>query len=847
MANAFYTCVNRYGSQILYRGYDEAGNRVAQKIRFSPTLYAATSNPDLNEYRALDGTPVEPRVFDTMRDARKYAEQYAEVDNFKVYGNQDYVAQFIYSHFPGEIDFRADLVRVMTIDIEVYSDDGFPNPEEARHPVTAIAVKLSDDDRYFVWGVGDYDPSASHFADTHQIEYIQCEDEASLLLNFLDFWSSDAYSPDIVTGWNTRLFDIPYLVNRISRIMGESMTKKMSPWGIVNYRRISVKGKSLDAYELYGIQQLDYLDLFQKFAYKYGPQERYSLDHIAHVVLGERKLSYEEFSGLQDLYVNNYQKFIDYNIKDTELVTRIDEEAGLINLVLTLAYKGGVNYADTLGSTRIWDTLIYRYLMGQNIVVPPASEHTHVRALGGYVKPTQNGLHEWVCSFDINSLYPSLIVQWNVSPETMLDGLVPNMNKDRCLDPDDRGVLESIMDSTCMAANGARFSTDRQGMMPELITKLYEERQQIKKKMLAKEQELERTDPQMKQERGILNRDIAQLYNGQMSRKILMNSLFGVFGNVHFRYFSPEMFEAITYNGQLAIQWAERAANHKMNSLLKTQDVDYVVAIDTDSLYMRFGNLIDQFEPKNPINFLDEVCKSAIEPALAEAYNELAEKFGCIANQMIMAREVIADRAIWTGKKRYILNVHNNEGVQYTEPKIKVTGIEAIRSTTPAPCRQALKEIFKVIMTGSESKTQKAIEQFRFHFKTLPVEDISFSVGVSDVNKWADKSMVYKPRCPIHVRGSLVFNKALRESGLDNRYRMISNGDKVRYVYLKLPNPVKENIIAFPDYMPPEIGLHKYIDYDKQFNKSFLSPIEAILAAIGWRSENTQTLEDFFV
>jgi len=847
VTSAFYTCVNRYGSQILYRGYDEAGNRVAQKIRFAPTLYAPTSNPESTEYRALDGTPVEPRVFDTMRDARKYAEQYAEVDNFKVYGNQDYVAQFIYSHFPGEIDFRADLIRVMTIDIEVYSDDGFPNPDEAKHPVTAIAVKLSDDDRYFVWGVGDYDPSASQFADTHQIEYIQCEDEIKLLLNFLDFWSSDAYSPDIVTGWNTRLFDIPYLVNRISRIMGESMTKKMSPWGIVNYRQISVKGKSLDAYELYGIQQLDYLDIFQKFAHKYGPQERYSLDHIAHVVLGERKLSYEEFSGLQDLYINDYQKFIDYNIKDTELVTRIDDAAGIINLVLTLAYKGGVNYADTLGSTRIWDTLIYRYLMNQNIVVPPASEHTNVRALGGYVKPTQNGLHEWVCSFDLTSVYPSLIVQWNVGPETMLDGLVPRMDKDRCLDPDDHGVLENITDSVCMAANGARFRTDKKGMMPELIIELYEERQKTKKIMLAKEQELEAIPPEMIQERGNLQREISHLRNTEQSTKILMNSLFGVFGNIHFRYFSPEMFEAITYNGQLAIQWAERAANRKMNSLLKTESEDYVVAIDTDSLYMRFGKLVDKFEPKNPVGFLDEVCKSSIEPALAEAYEDLATKFGCITNRMVMAREVIADRAIWTGKKRYILNVHNNEGVQYTEPKIKVTGIEAIRSTTPAPCHEALKEIFKVIMTGSESKTQRAIEQFRAYFKTLPVEDIAFSVGVSNLEKWVDGAMVYKKGCPIHVRGSLVFNKALRESGLDRRHRLISGGDKVRYVYLKLPNPVKENIVTFPDYMPPELGLHKYVDYDKQFNKSFLSPIEAILKEIGWQSEETQTLEDFFV
>lgn len=842
MTAAFYTCINRYGSKILYRGYDETGQRVARKTTFSPTLYVPSQKRETG-YRALDGTPVEPREFDTMRDARQYVEQYSEVDNFTVYGNENFLAQYVYDEFPHDIEFDRSKVNVTTIDIEVQSNDGFPFPEEARHEVTAITIKNNIDDTYYVWGIGEYDVEKSELDPRPNIVYRRCDNEAQLLLNFLDHWDSDRHSPDVVTGWNTRLFDIPYLVNRISKVLGEDMSKKMSPWKIVNYRQVGIKGKSLDTYDLYGIQQLDYMDLFQKFAYTYGAQESYKLDHIAHVVLGEHKLSYDEFTSLQNLYEEDYQKFIDYNIKDVELVDRLEDKLGLITLAMTMAYKGGVNYSDTFGTTRIWDTIIYRKLMSRNIVIPPNREKQKVNFEGAYVKDPQVGLHEWVASFDLNSLYPSIIVQWNMSPETQLDGIHPGMNVDFCLN---YAGFKDFTDRYAIAANGARFRIDEQGIIPEIVVQYYDERRTTKKRMLEKKQELEQVDRSDKQRVYQLEKEISHLENQQMSAKILLNSLYGAMGNRFFRYFSLPMAEGITLTGQLAIRWAERAVNGFMNKTLATKDKDYVIAIDTDSLYVNMGDLVNQFEPKNPIDFLDSACRDTIEPVIEKAYADLFERFNCYTNRMEMSREVIADRGIWTAKKRYILNVFDNEGVRYSEPKLKIMGIEAIKSSTPGVCRDALKELFKVIVSGSESKTQRAIEQFKAHFKTLPPEDVSFPRGVSAIEKWRDKQTVFKNGTPIHVRGALLYNSAIKENGLQNRYPMIQAGDKVKFSYLRMPNPIRQNVISYPEYLPPELQLHKYIDYDKQFQKTFLDPIEPILDAVGWSTENRQTLEEFF-
>ena len=836
----FYTSISRHGNNLLYRGYHD-GSRIKRKIKFAPTLYVKGKGN--SKFTALDGTNVDPIKLESMRDAKEFVEKYDCVENFTIYGNTNYIAQYIAEEFPDEIQFDRHKIRVHNIDIEVMSDAGFPEPSQAAHPVTSICIYDNVLDTYYVWALGDYDTEKSLLKDI-SIRYLKCKDEETLLKHFVAFWYDEFTCPDAVTGWNIRGFDIPYLVNRVNRILGEEYVKRMSPWGAVEEKMVTMRKGQVQMYDLIGIAQLDYMDLFMKFGYSFGPQENYRLDTIAEVVLGEKKLSYEEYGNLATLYKEDHQKFIDYNIRDVWLVDRMDDKIAMITLCLTMAYKAGVNYNDTFGTTAIWDQLIHRTLMKDRIIIPPNKDKFKGDYDGGYVKDPQTGVHDWVCSFDVNSLYPNIIVQWNMSPETLMKGKVePGITVEKMLN----GYINTTPYS--MAATGQYFDNSKQGFMPRIIEEMYEERVQIKKKMLASKKELEACDKSNKQELYRIERDIAHFENQQTAIKILLNSLYGAMGNRYFRYFTMEIAEGITITGQYIIKWAEKHVNEYLNKALKS-DKDYVIAIDTDSVYVGLSDLVNSVmcdaETSKKVDFLDKVCAKIESDVLDVAFKQLKENCNAYKQRISMKREGIANRGIWTAKKRYILNVWDNEGVRYAKPKLKIMGIEAIKSSTPAPCRKAFKELFDILISGTETETQKFIADFRNRFAALPAEEKAFPRGVSSVKDYQDSKTIYKKGTPINSRAAILYNHMLKQTKMENKYERIQDGEKIKYIHLNPRNPLREDVMGFYTVLPPEFGLHQYIDNDKQFEKAFLDPAKLILDAIGWRAEETASLEDFF-
>lgn len=842
----FYTSVERYGNNILWRGYED-GKQFSRRVKYQPTMYLPTRQE--TSYHSLVGNkPVAPKKFDNMGSVKDFLEKYKDVSGFDIYGNSNFTAQFIQEKYPNELKFDMSLINIFTFDIEVDISDGYADIDTADKEITSIALKSSKNNTYHLLGRKDYDKSKTITGiDPENISFEKFDTEEALLLRFVKLWTYDY--PDIVTGWNVEYFDIMYIVTRIIRLLGEAKANELSPWGSIRKKTKEVFiGKMASTYEIMGISIIDYMDAFKKFGYKYGTQETYKLDHIAHIVLGERKLDYSEYGSLTELYNQNPQLYLDYNLKDTHIVERMEDETALLALVLTVAYGGGVNYSDAFGTVGIWEATLYRKLMAAN-TVPPVKTSPGEKLndlVGGFVKDPKVGLHNWVVSFDLNSLYPHLMLQYNMSPETFMPDTRKNVSGDMVLD----GKYQNDDKEFSVCANGVCFTNKFLGVIPQIITEYYGNRSVIKKEMLRVEQLAEtETNPKNKLD---LKRQITQLHNAQMAIKIAMNSLYGATANRYFLYYIGEMAEAITTSGQLSIRYAQKSVNTYLNKILNTTNEDYIIYIDTDSIYVNMAPLIEKvfgtkdIDRKTGEEFLDKVCKDKIEPVITAGYEELALYMGAYRNAMSMKREKITDKSLFIAKKRYILNALNSEGVHFTEPKISVTGIESVRSSTPEVCREKMKGVFKVIMNGTEEDTQKYIADFRAIFDSLPAEDIAKISGTDDIEKYKDKNTLYKKGCPIHVRGCILYNDYLTKKGLEKQYEQIKSGDKIKFVYLRSPNPIHENMISFLSVLPKEFKLEDYIDYDTQFEKVFLKPIETILEAVGWTSKKVDNLESFF-
>ena len=821
-----YSNVTLLGDSILCRGY-ENGDPVSFKEIIKPTLFVPSPK---GKWKSLTGEKMTPVVQDGARRAREFIEKYKDVNNFEVHGYERFVYQWISEKYPGQLRFNMSDMKIITIDIEVACENGFPDVEASQEEMLCITIKDLATGKFITWGTREAK------VDT---EYRVFWTEQEMLTDFHKWWCSN--TPDIITGWNCNLYDIPYICRRLERVLGEKWQKSLSPWNKVNMREVYIQGRRNLAYDILGVSILDYLDLYRKFTYT--NQESYRLEHIATVELGEGKLDHSEFENFKDFYTEHWQKFVEYNIKDVDLVDRLEKKMKLLELAVTMAYDAKVNFEDVYSQVRMWDTLIYNYLKERKICVPPRQESKKDdKYAGAYVKEPIPGLYDWVVSFDLNSLYPHLIMEYNISPETLVPTRYPSISVDKILN----GEID-IDSDYCVAANGAQYRKDIQGFLPEMMQKIYDERTIYKKKMLIAKSEYEKTGDKE------LQADISAFNNIQMARKIQLNSAYGAIGNQYFRYFNIANAEAITLSGQLSIRWIENKMNSYINKILKTKEVDYVIASDTDSIYLNLGSLVEtvfkgrEKSDQSVLRFLEKVCDVEFEKYIQNSYEALATTVNAYDQKMFMKRENIANKGIWTAKKRYILNVWNSEGVQYAEPKLKMMGIEAVKSSTPAACRTAIKDALKVIMNGTESDVQEFVGNFRKKFETMPPEDIAFPRGCNGVGKFSNPATIYSKGTPIHVRGALLYNFHAKKTKITHKYPLIQEGEKVKFLYLRRPNKINENVISFFQTLPKEFGLDKYIDFDLQFQKSFLDPLQVIMDTINWKAEKIATLEDLFV
>ena len=829
----FYTNVQLIGNQFLVRGY-ENGRQVMKREEWRPTLFVPSKKR--TNYRTLEGEYVEAIQPGYVRDCREFYDKYKDVENFRIYGNERYVYQYISDRYPQEhLEFDIKKIRLYTIDIETKSEGGFPDVESVSEELLLITIQDFNTKQITTWGVGPFNNKQKN------VNYRQFSDEYTMLSDFIEWWSTN--TPDVVTGWNCEFFDFPYLAGRLERIVGEKLMKRLSPWGLVTQQEVFVQGRKNLCMDIGGVSVLDYMRL-----YKWSPgtpnQESFRLDYIAQQELGQQKLDHSEFETFKDFYTHGWQKFVEYNIIDVELVDRLEDKLKLIELALTMAYDAKVNYQDIFYQVRLWDCIIYNYLKKKNIVIPPKEgQKKDEKYAGAYVKEPIAGRYDWVVSFDLNSLYPHLIMQYNISPETLLEERHPSSTVERILNEE---LNFEMHKDYAVCANGAMYRKDGQGFLPELMQKYYDERVIFKKRMIEAKKQNEKTPS------SALKKEIARCNNIQMAKKISLNSAYGAIGNQYFRYYKLANAEAITLSGQVSIRWIENRMNSYLNKLLKTEDVDYVIASDTDSIYLHLGPLVDHIFPQGVsdkgkvVDFLNKACESQIEPFIEKSYQALAEYVNAYDQKMFMKRENIADRGIWTAKKRYILNVWDSEGVRYAEPKLKIMGIEAVKSSTPAPCRKMIKDVLKLMMSGTEDDVVNFIDGCRKEFKSLPPEDISFPRTVSNVDKYRSVSAIYEKGTPIHARGALLYNHYIKKNNLTQKYSPINNGEKIKFCYLKKPNPIQENIISFIQDFPRELGIDKYVDYDLQFEKSFLEPLKTILDSIGWSAEKTVNLESFF-
>jgi DNA polymerase elongation subunit (family B) len=848
--HSFYTNVEVIGNTVHVREIIN-GSPNYRKIKYKPTLYVPAGKP--TQFKTLSGNFLQPVDFEDISTAREWVQEFNQVDNFEFYGMNRFHYAALSDLFPIEhIEYDFNLLTTLFLDIETEAEHGFPNASNPKERVNLITIEDYKTQKYYVFGLEQaYTPKNA------SVEYRQFSNEKDLLLAFLVKWKE--LNPDIVTGWWVTGFDIPYLINRIDSLFEEGFARKyLSPYGKIRPTTFNFRGgmKDIPTFAIMGVAILDYQRIYAKFIP--DSREDYKLDTICEVELKVGKLNHDEYETFADFYRNDWTKFVDYNIRDVSLVHQLEEKLSLIQLVLQVAYDGHCNYEDVLSQVRVWDCKIYNKLKLDGIQIPqlhPVSKKEKYK--GAYVKIPKPGRYKWIISYDVASLYPNIIRTLNIGTETKMRKIT-KITEDVLLKNglEFTAALRCAVDNVwTLAANGVCYSKDVQSFYSKLIEEMFNNRKfyQAEKSRLNKESvELEKIEGSSVKVREL--KSLAQRFHiKQYAVKIQMNSLYGAIGNEFFRFYDIDNAEAVTITGQFIIKQIGTVLNNYLNKIFGTMNYDYIVYQDTDSCYISLDKLVADktLSDDEAIKLLKKASEKNIEPLIDKILDEIiTEYLNGVPGALSMKREVIAKSAIWTGKKRYMLWVLDDEDdskVSAANPKLKANGVETKKSGIPKFCRERMAESIKLLFTSDDNNDtiNKIVEVKKEFYSKIPNE-ISMPKSCNGLEKFGSDKSIFIKGTPQHVRGALMYNHLLSKGKLDKKYQKIKSGDKIRVLNLKLPNPSKQSVISFPGKLPIELGLDKYIDYELQFRKAFLEPLELILKAIKWTSEKKSSLTKFF-
>jgi DNA polymerase elongation subunit (family B) len=831
----FYTACALKGNKILVRGYNK-GKRFTDSVAFKPSLYFRSEKP--TKYKTFDNTHAQRMIFDTLYDCREFLDQYRQLEDCPIYGNTDFVTQYLMETYPSEVEYDLSQIKIAYLDLECETENGFPDLDSPNERVNLMSIRISG-----VTHVISFTPVTLPGCKVHMVS-----NEKELLKKTFEILAKEDI--DVLTGWNIKMFDMPYIIGRALLFYEPEEIQSWLPFGLMKMRETDIGGKKYKIYEFPGYTILDYMDLYKKFS---GTnQESHALQHIAKVELDAQKLDYSEYGSMREFYQRNFQKFAEYNVQDALLVERLDGKLKLIDLAVSVAYEAKITYDTVFFATRIWESICCDYLLKQNIIPPLKKKYDKDdQFVGAYVKDVVPGFYSNVVSFDATSLYPSIIMQWNISPDTCVNADT-SLNADDFLGSKKKELPDLLEDAesrnACLACNGSMFSRDIKGFIPILIERTFNQRKDAKNKMIELEKEYEQT-----KDENLLPR-IAALKIRQSVKKILANSLYGCLGNPAFVYSSPALATAVTVTGQVIIRKAENCMNQYIQKITKT-DKDYVIAVDTDSVYLHMDAIVKQISSKTKINdvteFIDQICEQKIQPEFKKEMELLAYTLGCKENKIFFKREAIASAGIFIAKKRYALYLQDLEGIRFKEPKLKIMGLETARSSTPAVVRNKLKDCIKIILTKTPSELRSYVDEFYDEFMKLPIEDIAAPRGVKGISKYSDGAKIYKTGTPIATKAALLHNAYIKKLNLEKEVQTIKESDKMKFVFVKVPNPYgmagKDAVIGFIGKPPKEFQLETYADKNKQFEKTFGEPLDNILSAIGWSINKQATLEEFFV